>query len=96
VRALESDTFTGTRTINATDVAKRVAAMLSISEDDSVDFKDAVKTATNYTDTDGTFNLRVGASGRGEVELSVALPADSFNDGEPCFAPLGVLALASN
>ena len=97
VRSMETDKVTGTRTLTQQDVARRVACMLSLSENDVVDFKEALKTAKTYEpdDTDN-FVLRRGPGKHGELELSVELPSDEFTDGSRVFAPVGVLALASD
>ena len=96
VRSMETDRVTGTRTLTQQEVARRVAAMLSLSENDTVDFREAVKTAKTY-EPDDTDNFLLRPHGnRGELELSVELPPDEFTDESRVFSPVGVLALAAD
>lgn len=97
VRSMETGSVTGSQTLAQQDVARRVAAMLSLSENDAVDFKEAVKTAKTYEPNESdNFVLRPCLGNRGELELSIKLPPDEFTDGSPVFSPVGVLAIAAD
>jgi hypothetical protein len=97
--SIEADRVTGKTSVRARELWEAIAKMLGTNEDDD-DFAAAMQTSGSKTFKTDTFTLSVGKQNHGRgadgaIELSVALPDDSFTSGDTCYAHVGNLYLAN-
>lgn len=95
--SVEADRVTGTTSVHTREIWEAVAKLMGTTEDD--DFAVAMQTAGSKKFTNDAFTLCVGKQhhGRGDasIELSVALPDDSFTSGDTCYAHVGNLYITN-
>ena len=98
-KSIEADRVTGTTSVRTRELWEEIAKMLGTNEDDD-DFAAAMQTSGSKTFKTDTFTLSVGKQNRGRgtggaIELSVALPDDSFTSGDTCYAHVGNLYITN-